>query len=298
MLLAQDNEIKYDLRSVQLAFLDTPIHRVQELDMEEEIGYLRVLNNQAVMFEEKAIWINIDMRKIPLMEDFQKIRRNVRTGSGSRIVEKSPQTSEESFFSCITTDAGDVFDDFTVPIFEKQTFSEEEFAAQILGEGGITKGEIQPILGFVQIGLSRHKLSERIHKIIWYSIIPRGLFIVFIGICITFFLTGYIVSPLRHMAGITLDIAKWNFTCSVDIHSKDEIGQLSANFNQMTRLLRELCAEKEKIMTQRPDLQRGWGKEVVDKFHDAVFAIIVWNNCSIPLPGQWSLTKISLKRSD
>ncbi|MFN3533204.1 MAG: HAMP domain-containing protein [Candidatus Brocadia sp.] len=137
-----------------------------------------------------------------------------------------------------------------MPIFEKQTFSEEEFAAQILGEDGVAKGEIQPILGFVQIGLSHRKLSERIHKIIWQSIIPLGLFIVFGGICITFFLTRYIVSPLRHMASITLDIAKGNFTRTLDIHSKDEIGQLSMNFNQMTQSLRGLCDEKEKIMTQ------------------------------------------------
>ncbi|MFN3533203.1 MAG: hypothetical protein ACK41Q_11940 [Candidatus Brocadia sp.] len=88
MLLAQDNEVKHALRSVQPAFLDTPIHRVRELDREEEIGYLRVSNNQAVMLEEKVPWLNIDMKKIPIWKDYQKpvvtLPRTMRTRGGLR----------------------------------------------------------------------------------------------------------------------------------------------------------------------------------------------------------------------
>jgi len=108
----------------------------------------------------------------------------------------------------------------------------------------------QKILGFVQIGLSPHKLNERIHKIILRSIIPMGVCIVCGGICITFFFTKYFVSPIRHMASITLDIAKGNLTRTVDIHSRDEIGQLSLSFNQMTKALKASYDEKEKIMAQ------------------------------------------------
>ena len=108
----------------------------------------------------------------------------------------------------------------------------------------------QKILGFVQIGLSPHKLNERIHRSILRSIIPMGLSIVLGGICITFFFTKYFVSPIRHMADITLDIAKGNLTRAVNIRSRDEIGQLSMNFNQMTRALKASYDEKEKIMAQ------------------------------------------------
>ena len=254
MLLAQDNEVKHALRSAQPAFLDAPIHRVRDLDREEEIGYLRISNNHAVMVEEKAPWINVDLNEIPLRKNYQKptgtLPRKVWTRGGRRAMDEPFQHQEEPLFSCIRTSPGEVFCDFLIPIFEKQTFSEEEFAAQILGEDGVTKEEAQPILGFVQVGLSHHKLSERIHKIIWQSIIPMGLFIVFGGICITFFLTRYIISPLRHMASITLDIAKGNLTRTVDIRSSDEIGQLSINFNEMTHALKASHDEKEKIMAQ------------------------------------------------
>ncbi|MBE7444833.1 MAG: HAMP domain-containing protein [Planctomycetia bacterium] len=254
MLLAQDNEVKHALSSAQPAFLDAPIHKVRELDREEEIGYLRISNSQAVMVEEKAPWINIDLKGIPFKINYQEstgtLSRDMWTRGGRHAMDKPFQYQDKPLVSCIKPIPGEVFCDFLLPIFEKQTFSEEEFAAQILGEDRVTKEDVQPILGFVQVGLSHHKLNERIHKIIWQSIIPMGLFIVFGWICITFFLTRYIISPLQYMASITLDIAKGNFTRTVDIHSKDEIGQLSMNFNQMTQSLRGLSDEKEKIMAQ------------------------------------------------
>ncbi|MDN3512833.1 MAG: ATP-binding protein [Candidatus Brocadia sp.] len=254
MLLSQDTEVKHALRASQPAFLDAPIHRIRELDREEEIGYLRISNNQSVMAEEKAHWITADMKEIPIGKNDQKpvvsLIRSIWTIGGSWVAEEPPRSPEAPLSSCIITNVGGAFYDFSTPVFEKQTFSEEEFAAQILGENDVSKEVAQQILGFVQIGLSQHKLNERIHRIIWQSIIPMGLFIVFGGVFITFFLTKYMISPLKHMANVTLDIAQGNFSRRVDIYSRDEIGQLSMNFNEMTKSLRTLCDEKERIMAQ------------------------------------------------
>jgi signal transduction histidine kinase len=228
ILLAQDNEVKHALNYTQSAFLDAPVKKVQALDREEEIGYWRISNIKTVMVEEKAPWLKIQMKEIPTRHDYQ-----------------SP---DAQLTHRIITSSGETFYDFSIPVVEKQTFSEEAFAAQLLGE--VPAKAEQKILGFVQIGLSPHKLNERIQRIILRSIIPMGVCIVFGGICITFFLTKYFVSPIRHMAGITLDIAKGNLTRSVNIRSGDEIGQLSMNFNQMTRALKASYDEKEKIMAQ------------------------------------------------
>src|SRR3989339_608972 len=227
-LLAQDNEVKHALNYTQSAFLDAPIKKVQALDMEEEIGYWRISNSKTVMVEENASWLNIQMKEIPTRHSYQ--------------------SSDIQLTHRMITSSGETFYDFSIPVVEKQTFSEEAFAAQLLGE--IPAKAEQKILGFVQIGLSPHKLNERIHKIILRSIIPMGACIVFGGICITFFLTKYFVSPIRHMASITLDIAKGNLTRAVNIRSRDEIGQLSMNFNEMTRALKTSYDEKEKIMAQ------------------------------------------------
>ena len=227
-LLAQDNEVKHALNYTQSAFLDAPIKKVQALDMEEEIGYWRISNSKTVMVEENASWLNIQMKEIPTRHGYQ--------------------SSDIQLTHRMITSSGETFYDFSIPVVEKQTFSEEAFAAQLLGE--IPAKAEQKILGFVQIGLSPHKLNERIHKIILRSIIPMGVCIVCGGICITFFFTKYFVSPIRHMASITLDIAKGNLTRTVDIHSRDEIGQLSLSFNQMTKALKASYDEKEKIMAQ------------------------------------------------
>ena len=228
ILLAQDNEVKHALNYTQSAFLDAPIKRVQALDREEEIGYWRISSIKTVMIEEKSSWLKVRMKEIPTRHDYQ--------GSDVQLTHRMITASGETFY------------DFSIPVVEKQTFSEEAFAAQLLGE--VPAKAEQKILGFVQIGLSPLKLNERIHKIILQGIIPMGVCIVFGGICITFFLTKYFVSPIRHMASITLDIAKGNLTRAVNICSRDEIGQLSMNFNQMTRSLKASYDEKEKVMAQ------------------------------------------------
>ncbi|TLD42145.1 MAG: Sensor protein of zinc sigma-54-dependent two-component system [Candidatus Jettenia ecosi] len=252
MLFAQDDEVKHALSYTQPAFLDTPIKRIKALDTEGEIGYLRISNTQKIMVEEKAPWITADMGKIPTGDTIQNpgisFTNRMWTRGGIRHIDSS-RNPDVLITNNIVISLIHEFYDFSLPIIEKHTFSEEEFAAQILGDADVVK-EDRHILGFVQIGLSRHKLHERIHAIVRRSIIPIGITIIAGGVCITFFLTKYIISPIKHMANITLDIAKGNLTRTVDIRSKDEIGQLSINFNQMTNALKNSYDEKEKIMVQ------------------------------------------------
>ncbi|HHT9110991.1 MAG TPA: HD domain-containing phosphohydrolase [Candidatus Brocadiaceae bacterium] len=216
-LIAQDNEVKHALSSRQPAFLDNPIKRLQAFDREQEIGYWRILNTRKVVAEKLSPWSTIHVDEIP--------------------AQNNNQNSFAPLIHRITTSAGETYFNFSVPIFEIQTFSEEEFAAQMLGEDQTSTLTKQKILGFVQIGLSTRKLGEKIHKIILYSIIPMGSGIVLVGLCIILFLTKYIVSPLRNLANITLDIAKGNLDRTVDVQSRDEIGQLAVNFNEMTKEL-------------------------------------------------------------
>lgn len=217
MLLAQDNEVRYAMTHTQPAFLDTPVKRIRALDRDEEIGYLRISNTQKNLIEEKAVWMNIDMKEIPT----QKGRKN----------------QDVRLTDCTLACSRNVFYDFSLAVTAESTFSEEAFAAQVLEE--IDMNTQQHPLGFIQIGLSSHKLSKRIHKIFWKGVIPLGLIIVSGGISITIFLTKYLVSPLRQMAEVTLDIAKGNLTRTVDVQSQDEVGQLSVNFNKMTRSLKK-----------------------------------------------------------
>ena len=222
-MLAQDNEVGLALDHAQPAFLGTPIKRVQAFDRDKEIGYWRIANTQAVMVEEKAAWCSIQSNEIPARDD--------------------SKSSDTPRINRIISSSGEIFYDFSVPVFEKRTFSEESFATQILGEDKILAEKKLSILGFVQIGLSTRKLHEKIREVILYSIIPMGLGIIGGGVFITFFLTRYIVSPLKHMANVTLDIAGGNLSRTIDVRSGDEIGLLSMNFNQMTKSLEKSYAD-------------------------------------------------------
>ncbi|TVL99337.1 MAG: hypothetical protein CV087_18460 [Candidatus Brocadia sp. WS118] len=230
MLLAQDNEVRYAMTYTQPAFLDTPVKRIRALDREEELGYLRISNIQKTLIEEKATWMNIDMKEIP--------------------TQKGRENQDVLLTDCTLACSRKVFYDFSLAVAAESTFSEEAFAAQVLEE--IKMNTQQQPLGFIQIGLSSHKLSKRIHEIFWKSIIPLGLIIISGGISITIFLTKYLVSPLRQMADVTLDIAKGDLTRTVDVQSQDEMGQLSVNFNKMTRSLKKSYDDlKQEIADRR-----------------------------------------------
>src|SRR3972149_4872563 len=222
-MLAQDNEVGLALDHAQPAFLGTPIKRVQAFDRDKEIGYWRIANTQAVMVEEKATWCSIQSNEIPARDD--------------------SKSSDTPRINRIISSSGEIFYDFSVPVFEKRTFSEESFATQILGENKILAETQHNILGFVQIGLSTRKLSEKIREVILYGIIPLGFGIIAGGAFITFLFSRHLVSPLKQLANITLDIAGGNLSRTVDIRSRDEIGQLSMNFNQMMKSLEKSYAD-------------------------------------------------------
>ncbi|MBI5796134.1 MAG: HD domain-containing protein [Planctomycetes bacterium] len=238
-MLAQDNEVKLSLSHAQPAFLNASIQRISSFDRDKEIGYWRIMNTQTVVIEEKSPWVDVDIKKIPAVSYSQNsdisLTNQVWT-RGSEHGVKSSERLDTPFINTIVTSSGEVFYDFSAPVFEKRTFSEEAFATQILGEDNIPAETKQRILGFVQIGLSTRKLHEKIREVILYGIIAGGAFV-------TIFLTKQIVSPLKHLASITLDIAGGNLSRTVDVRSRDEIGQLSMNFNQMTKSLEKSYAD-------------------------------------------------------
>lgn len=210
MLLARDSEVRLALDTGQYEFLKTSIKKIRAFDRENEMGYWRISKYQTAEKSGDTLR-DVDLKEIPFYSDSKDpdipvINRNVTSGG--------------------------IFYDFSVPVLEKQIFSEEAFAGEYFG-----KKEDQQVLGIIQIGLSTHKLDEKLNTTILYSIIPTGLGTVIVGIFITIFLTRYIVSPLQRLASITQNISDGDFTRKIDISSEDEVGRLSTHFNRMTEAL-------------------------------------------------------------
>ena len=98
--------------------------------------------------------------------------------------------------------------------------------------------------------------QDELHEINWmlFSIILQALFIgLLIAILLSFFLARAISMPLSRLTEGVQRVAKGNFKDKISVHSADEIGVLTENFNTMSRMLEEnldeINSEREKLET-------------------------------------------------
>lgn len=89
------------------------------------------------------------------------------------------------------------------------------------------------------IKISLHK-NETLFKIVISRIWRNLLSYVSIGILLIILLARSVVKPILRLNSMTKEVAKGNFDVQVKSKSKDEIGQLTENFNKMTRELKNI----------------------------------------------------------
>lgn len=98
--------------------------------------------------------------------------------------------------------------------------------------------------------------QDELHEINWmlFSITLQALFIgLLIAILLSFFLARAISMPLSRLTEGVQRVAKGDFKDKISVHSADEIGVLTENFNTMSRMLEEnldeINGEREKLET-------------------------------------------------
>jgi signal transduction histidine kinase len=233
--LAQDGEVKDSMSVAQKAFFDEPIRRLRRLDIEHELAYWRVLLvPEEILLEKQEAWIKTKIDKIP--------------------VHKSIEGTIDAVFSIINTDNGEQFYDFIVPIYEKRSIAEEEFAAQVFDLDGDYNENKEKLLGTIQVGLTPERIKMKMQKVLWANSIPLGIIIVLVGIGVTYFIASGVVKPIEYLVKITDKVALGDLGQKVEISSKDEIGMLASRFNEMTKSLKQLMDEKESVMIELKNL--------------------------------------------
>lgn len=93
-------------------------------------------------------------------------------------------------------------------------------------------------IGLIRVGISLEQMNRSIHELqknLWTITLIAILFSIFIA----FLLSRLVVTPLKNLVRATHIVARGNYSHAVDIYSKDEIGELSDAFNQMTYFLRK-----------------------------------------------------------
>ncbi|WP_404469703.1 sensor histidine kinase [Sutcliffiella horikoshii] len=138
-------------------------------------------------------------------------------------------------------------------LFKGVSFEREEIdrgllekakSGEYVAKGGWTNGDLSyviasPINGEVIMVMVFHDLSHAYQQVLYMILLTFTITIAIAGIII-WFLSAKITAPLRDMNEIALNYAKGDFSQSVQIASKDEIGQLGETFNHMAAELNSL----------------------------------------------------------
>jgi signal transduction histidine kinase len=106
------------------------------------------------------------------------------------------------------------------------------------------------LIGTFQIGFSSFKLNKRMNEM-RRDILLVTLGVISIGILFTFILTRVLLRPIEKLAEATERVARGELSQTVDIRSKDEIGDLARDFNQMTLQLKESRFDLERKVEER-----------------------------------------------
>ena len=112
--------------------------------------------------------------------------------------------------------------------------------------------EEQPI-GTIQMGFSLQRFRIR------FDALKRDIFfltlgVIGIGLLFTIILTRILLRPIEKLAAATEIVARGELLYTVDIHSRDEIGDLARAFNQMTLQLKASRTDLEKKVEERTHL--------------------------------------------
>jgi signal transduction histidine kinase len=105
-------------------------------------------------------------------------------------------------------------------------------------------------MGTLQIGLSLFKMNSQINGL-KRDILLVTLGVIGLGILFTLILTRVLLQPIEKLAEATERVARGELVQTVDIRSRDEIGDLARDFNQMTLQLKESRGDLERKVEER-----------------------------------------------
>ena len=105
-------------------------------------------------------------------------------------------------------------------------------------ESSMAMKPVPPIYGVVQIGLTGEQMNQALRRIIG-NVALITIAVILSGIVATIVLTRRITTPLKSLVTVARQVADGNLTASVEPMTRDEVGQLTTVFSQMTDALRE-----------------------------------------------------------
>ena len=106
------------------------------------------------------------------------------------------------------------------------------------------------VIGALHIGLSLGKLGNEIDGL-RRDILLLAIGVIALGIFLTLMFTRILLRPIEKLAGAAEKVGEGELAMTVDIQSRDEIGDLAKAFNHMTLQLKESRDTLEKKVEER-----------------------------------------------
>jgi len=172
-------------------------------------------------------------------------------------IDLSDRSSLQRIAESLVEDEDVVLCSFSDPSGESLAYAVKK---GVLPDPNLTYQLTQPLqskegqsIGTLQIGLSLSPLTNRMIKM-RRDIILISLGLIGVGILFTFVLTRILLQPIEKLVTATERVAKGELAQTVDIQSRDEIGDLAKAFNQMTLQFKKSRDDLEKKVDERTRL--------------------------------------------
>ncbi len=143
------------------------------------------------------------------------------------------------------------------------TISENFDAIPLAGRGG------DP-LGVLLVGSSRQNLIQMLNFIRILALMVGGGVIV-LGMILGWWFSARVTRPIEELAAGACDVAAGHWKAHVQVHSRDEVGQLAVAFNEMTRQLSE--QREQLVQTERVAAWRELARRLAHELKNPLFPL-------------------------
>jgi signal transduction histidine kinase len=129
-------------------------------------------------------------------------------------------------------------------------------------------GRNNELLGVFLVGSSRRELVLLTDKIV-KTAAAVGAGALFVGLLIAFWISARITRPVEELAAAAHEVATGRWDTHIEVRGRDEIGQLAAAFNDMTKTL---ASQKERLVqTERVAAWRELARRLAHELRNPLF---------------------------
>jgi signal transduction histidine kinase len=131
-------------------------------------------------------------------------------------------------------------------------------------------GRDADLLGVLLVGSSRQSLIEMLNFIRALALLVGGGAIL-LGLVLGWWVSARVTRPIEELAAGAREVAAGHWEARVEVHSRDEVGQLADAFNEMTR---QLAEQRERLVqTERVAAWRELARRLAHELKNPLFPL-------------------------